>query len=94
VPKPGDLPPAVARLKQADVLTQQPMPMSLLRASKILSRPALLHPSLALRTLSTEATPPAPTATKEPSEIAPIPQKDVLSADIISGAPGIALSPL
>ncbi|KAI0247632.1 aspartic peptidase domain-containing protein [Lactifluus subvellereus] len=40
-----------------------------------------------LRTLSTEATPPTPTATKEPSEIVPIPQKDVLSADIISGAP-------
>ena len=44
-----------------------------------------------LRTLSTEPAPPAPTATKEPSEIAPIPQKDVLSADVISGAPGTAV---
>jgi NADH dehydrogenase (ubiquinone) Fe-S protein 4 len=65
--------------------------MSFLRAcSEALSKPALLRPLLSLRALSKGATPPAPTATKEPSEIAPIPQKDVLSADIISGAPGIA----
>jgi hypothetical protein len=59
--------------------------MSLLRACTALARPrsSLLH-----RTFSTEPITPAPTTAKEPSEIAPIPQKDVLSADIISGAPG------
>jgi hypothetical protein len=66
--------------------------MTLLRAcSEAIFKPALLRPSLVLRTLSTEASQPGPTATKGPSEIAPIPQKDVLSADIISGAPGISL---
>ena len=66
--------------------------MSLLRAcSGALAKPALLRSSLTARALSTEVTPPAPTATKEPSEIAPIPQKDVVSADIISGAPGTAV---
>jgi len=65
--------------------------MSLLRAcSEALAKPALLRSSLTVRALSTGAIPPAPTATKEPSEIAPIPQKDVVSADIISGAPGTA----
>jgi hypothetical protein len=68
--------------------------MSLLRAcSNALTKPALLRSSLAARALSTEAAPPTPTATKEPSEIAPVPQKDVLSADIISGAPGTAVHP-
>jgi NADH dehydrogenase (ubiquinone) Fe-S protein 4 len=63
--------------------------MSLLRAcSEALAKPTFLRSSLAVRSLSTEATPQTPTATKEPSEIAPIPQKDVLSADVISGAPG------
>ncbi|KAI0297707.1 ETC complex I subunit conserved region-domain-containing protein [Russula brevipes] len=62
--------------------------MSLLRAcSEALAKPTFLRSSLAVRPLSTEATPQTPTATKEPSEIAPIPQKDVLSADVISGAP-------
>lgn len=63
--------------------------MSLLRAcSGALAKPALLRSSLVARALSSEAAPPTPTAnTKEPSEIAPVPQKDVVSADIISGAP-------
>lgn len=62
--------------------------MSLLRAcSGALAKPALLRPSFVARALSSEAAP--PTTTKEPSEIAPIPQKDVVSADVISGAPGI-----
>ena len=66
--------------------------MSLLRAcSEALARPALLRSPFTVRALSTEATPPAPTATKEPSEIASIPQKDVVSADVISGAPGMAI---
>jgi NADH dehydrogenase (ubiquinone) Fe-S protein 4 len=66
--------------------------MSLLRAcSEALAKPGLLRSSLTVRALSTRAIPPAPTATKESSEIAPIPQKDVVSADIISGAPGTAV---
>jgi len=66
--------------------------MSLLRAcSEALAKPALLRSSIGVRALSTEPTPPIPAATKEPSEIAPIPQKDVLSADVISGAPGTAV---
>ena len=70
--------------------------MSLLRAcSGALAKPALLRSSLVARTLSSEAAPPTPTATtKEPSEIAPVPQKDVVSADVISGAPGMIVSPL
>jgi hypothetical protein len=67
--------------------------MSLLRAcSDALAKPSLLRSSLIARALSTEAAPPTPTA-KEPSEIAPVPQKDVLSADIISGAPGTIFLP-
>jgi NADH dehydrogenase (ubiquinone) Fe-S protein 4 len=66
--------------------------MSLLRVcSEVFAKPTLLRTSLTVRALSTEATPPAPTATKEPSEIAPIPPKDVLSADVISGAPSTAV---
>lgn len=67
--------------------------MSLLRAcSGALAKPALLRSSLVVRALSSEAAPPTPTATtKEPSEIAPVPQKDVVSADIISGAPGMSV---
>ena len=67
--------------------------MSLLRAcSGALAKPALLRSSLVVRALSSEAAPPTPTATtKEPSEIAPVPQKDVVSADIISGAPGMTV---
>lgn len=70
-------------------------PMSLLRAcSGALAKPVLLRSSLVARALSTEAAPPTPTATtKEPSEIAPVPQKDVLSADVISGAPGTIVPP-
>ena len=70
--------------------------MSLLRAcSGALAKPALLRSSLVARALSSEAAPPTPTAaTKEPSEIAPVPQKDVVSADIISGAPGMTVPPL
>lgn len=65
--------------------------MSLLRAcSDALAKPSPLRSSLIARALSTEAAPPTPTA-KEPSEIAPVPQKDVLSADIISGAPGMTV---
>jgi hypothetical protein len=68
--------------------------MSLLRAcSDALAKPALLRSSLVARALSTEAAPPTPTTTKEPSEIAPVPQKDVLSADVISGAPGMTVPP-
>jgi NADH dehydrogenase (ubiquinone) Fe-S protein 4 len=65
--------------------------MSLLRAcSGALAKPTLLRSSSVARTLSSEAAPPTPTAaSKERSEIAPIPQKDVVSADIISGAPGM-----
>ncbi|KAH9969772.1 ETC complex I subunit conserved region-domain-containing protein [Russula dissimulans] len=71
--------------KPATVSTK---PMSLLRAcSEALAKPVLLRSSIAVRAFSTEPTPPTSVATKEPSEIAPIPQKDVLSADIISGAP-------
>lgn len=67
--------------------------MSLLRvSSNALAKPFLLHSSLVARALSTEAAPPTPTA-KEPSEIAPVPQKDVLSADAISGAPGTTFLP-
>ena len=67
--------------------------MSLLRAcSGALAKPALLRPSFVARALSSEAAPPTPTATtKEPSEIAPVPQKDVVSADVVSGAPGMTL---
>lgn len=67
--------------------------MSLLRAcSGALAKPALLRSSLVARALSSEAAPPTPTSTtKEPSEIAPVPQKDVVSADIISGAPGMTV---
>ena len=67
--------------------------MSLLRAcSEALAKPALFRSSLVARALSSEAAPPTPTATtKEPSEIAPVPQKDVVSADIISGAPGMTV---
>jgi hypothetical protein len=69
-------------------------PMSLLRAcSGALAKPALLRSSLVAHALSTEAAPPTPTATKESSEIVPIPQKDVLSADVISGAPGTTVPP-
>ena len=68
--------------------------MSLLWArSTALAKPAILRSSLVARTLSTEAASPTPTATKEPSEIAPVPQKDVLSADVISGAPGMIIPP-
>ena len=65
--------------------------MSLLRAcSGALVKPALLRSSLVARALSSEAAPPIPTTTtKGPSEIAPVPQKDVVSADIVSGAPGM-----
>jgi len=67
--------------------------MSLLRAcSEVFAKPILLRSSLTVRALLREATLPAPTATKEPSEIAPIPPKDVLSADVVSGAPGTAAS--
>ena len=67
--------------------------MSLLRAcSEALAKPALFRSSLVARALSSEAAPPTPTATtREPSEIAPVPQKDVVSADIISGAPGMTV---
>jgi NADH dehydrogenase (ubiquinone) Fe-S protein 4 len=67
--------------------------MSFLRAcSGALPKPALLRSSLVARALSSEAAPPTPTATtKEPSEIAPVPQKDVVSADLISGAPGMPI---
>ncbi|KAH9179381.1 Ndufs4, NADH dehydrogenase Fe-S protein 4 [Lactarius sanguifluus] len=62
--------------------------MSLLRAcTEALARPVPFRSSLLVRTFSTEPTTPAPTTAKEPSEIAPIPQKDVLSADTVSGAP-------
>ncbi len=68
--------------------------MSLLRAcSDALVKPVLLRSSLAARALSTEAPPPTSTATsKESFEIAPVPQ-DVVSADIISGAPGMTFPP-
>jgi hypothetical protein len=70
------------------------IPMSLLWAcSNALAKPAILRSSLVARALSTEVASPTPTATKEPSEIAPVPQKDVLSADVISGAPGMIIPP-
>jgi hypothetical protein len=80
------------RVSRGRPSTLQPKPMSLLRVcSEVFAKPTLLRTPLTIRALSTEATPPAPTATtKEPSEIAPIPSKDVLSADVISGAPGTA----
>ncbi len=67
--------------------------MALLRAcSDVLVKPALLRSSLVARALSTEVASPTQTATtKEPSEIAPVPQKDVISADTISGAPGMTV---
>ncbi|KAI0270043.1 ETC complex I subunit conserved region-domain-containing protein [Gloeopeniophorella convolvens] len=62
--------------------------MSLLRVcSEALAKPATLRMSVAARALSTESAATTPTTKKEPSEIAPIPQKDVLSADATSGAP-------
>ena len=66
--------------------------MSLLRAcTEALARPVPFRSSSLVRTFSSEPIKAVPTTAKEPSEIAPIPQKDVLSADIISGAPGTAL---
>ncbi|KAN0127432.1 ETC complex I subunit conserved region domain containing protein [Lactarius tabidus] len=62
--------------------------MSLLRAcTEALARPVPLRSSLLVRSFSSEPIKSPPTIAKEPSEIAPIPQKDVLSADTISGAP-------
>ncbi|KAH9991299.1 ETC complex I subunit conserved region-domain-containing protein [Russula vinacea] len=60
--------------------------MSLLRAcSGALAKPVLLRSSLVARALSTEAAPPTPTATtKEPSEIAPVPQKEFLAQMLLA----------
>ncbi len=67
--------------------------MSLLRAcTEALARPVPFRSSLLVRTFSTEPVAPAPTTSKESSEIAPIPQKDVLNADVINGAPGTVVS--
>jgi NADH dehydrogenase (ubiquinone) Fe-S protein 4 len=67
--------------------------MSLLRAGAgIFIRPTPLGRTLALssRSLATGAPPSAPVEaeqTQTSSEIAPLPQKDVVTADVISGAP-------
>ena len=63
--------------------------MSLLRTyARALAKPTIAR-SLAtpLRGITTNVKAPGETRSQEPSDIAPIPQKDVLTADVISGAP-------
>ncbi|KAA1469874.1 hypothetical protein DENSPDRAFT_835550 [Dentipellis sp. KUC8613] len=63
--------------------------MSLLRAcAQPLTKAAFARPvAAAVRGVSSDVKAPTETRSKEPSEIAPIPPKDVTTADVISGAP-------
>jgi hypothetical protein len=64
--------------------------MSLLRThTGALLKPALGRPvALASRKLTTEVKPPVKAEETSSSEVVPIPQKDVVTADVVSGAPG------
>ncbi|KAI0061409.1 hypothetical protein BV25DRAFT_1805466 [Artomyces pyxidatus] len=57
------------------------------RTLKLKSAAAARSSLAPLRGLSSEVKAPEESRSKEPSDIAPIPHKDVLTADVVSGAP-------